>query len=374
MKNLQLKEIRLQEIAMPLKSAFETSFGVTTARRILLVRVSDENDLCGHGECTAMGEPFYNHETVDSAWMVISNVIVPMLRSNGFRSADEVGDKLAAIRGNRMAIGTVETALWELESIQLGVPLWKHLGGTRGEINCGVSIGLQSSPAALVERVRREVESGYQRIKIKIKPGKDINMVSAVREEFPDILLSVDANAAYDLGRDESVLLELDNYGLLMIEQPLAPGRILDHARLQSRIKTPICLDESITSASDAEQAIAMDACRIINIKLGRVGGHSAAREIQRMAVEKGIPVWCGGMLETGIGRAHNIAMSTLSGFTLPGDVSASARYWEKDITDPLVEVSPRGTITVPNSPGIGYGVREDMIRRFTVRADTLVI
>ncbi|QQS43164.1 MAG: o-succinylbenzoate synthase [Acidobacteriota bacterium] len=357
---------------MPLKSAFETSFGVTTTRRVLIVQASDGNGFCGYGECTAMDRPFYNHETVDSAWMVICRFIVPLLKQAEVTSADDVGDALRAIQGNRMAVGAVETAIWDLESMELDSPLWKRLGGNREVIDCGVSIGLQSTTELLVEKVAREIASGYQRIKIKIKPGQDVDLVEAVRKEFPEITLSVDANAAYILERDLDLLKELDSYDLLMIEQPLATGALLAHAKLQSQLETPICLDESITSFEDAQQAIEMDACRIINVKLGRVGGHVSAKRIQEFAAGKGIPVWCGGMLETGIGRAHNIAMSTLPGFTLPGDVSASARYWETDITEPLVEVSPEGTIAVPAGPGIGYTVKEEGMEAITVRSETL--
>lgn len=372
MGKLQIRQIRLQEIAMPLKSAFETSFGVTTTRRVLIVQASDGNGFCGYGECTAMDRPFYNHETVDSAWMVICRFIVPLLKQAEVTSADDVGDALRAIQGNRMAVGAVETAIWDLESMELDSPLWKRLGGNREVIDCGVSIGLQSTTELLVEKVAREIASGYQRIKIKIKPGQDVDLVEAVRKEFPEITLSVDANAAYILERDLDLLKELDSYDLLMIEQPLATGALLAHAKLQSQLETPICLDESITSFEDAQQAIEMDACRIINVKLGRVGGHVSAKRIQEFAAGKGIPVWCGGMLETGIGRAHNIAMSTLPGFTLPGDVSASARYWETDITEPLVEVSPEGTIAVPAGPGIGYTVKEEGMEAITVRSETL--
>ncbi|REJ78724.1 MAG: o-succinylbenzoate synthase [Acidobacteria bacterium] len=371
MDKLHMKEVRLSEIAMPLKSAFETSFGVTTARRVIVVRLSDGNGSFGYGECTAMDGPFYNHETVDSAWGVISRFIVPILRRSGVKSAGGVEETLGSIQGNRMAIAAIETAAWDLEAVRSERPLWQLLGGKQTEIDCGVSIGIQESPERLVEKVGKEIASGYQRIKIKIKPGADLDLVSAVRREFPDIRLSVDANAAYRLEKDIDLMKELDEYDLLMIEQPLAGGALLDHSKLQAKISTPICLDESITSLADAKQAVDMDACRIINIKLGRVGGHTAARAIQDYAVGKGIPVWCGGMLETGIGRAHNIAMSTLEGFTLPGDVSASARYWDKDITEPVVEVSPAGTICVPNNKGIGYGVNEECVTGLTVRSET---
>jgi O-succinylbenzoate synthase len=255
-----------------------------------------------------------------------------------------------------------------------GRPLWQHLGGTLSEIDCGVSIGLQRTPEALVDKVAAELESGYQRIKLKIKPGQDIEFVSAVRRAFPEIVLSVDANSAYRLDDHLDVFKELDEFDLLMIEQPLVAGDLLDHSRLQRELKTAICLDESITCLRDARQALELNACRIINIKLGRVGGHRSAREIQELAVEKGVPVWCGGMLETGVGRAHNIAMSTLAGFTLPGDVSASARYWAKDIIDPPVEVSPRGTINVPSGPGIGYEVAEKDLDQLTTRTEAVCL
>ncbi|MGD9561661.1 MAG: o-succinylbenzoate synthase [Pyrinomonadaceae bacterium] len=371
---LQLEAIELLEIEMPLKSAFETSFGRFSKRRVVIVRAIDKSGAAGYGECTAMEQPLYNHESVDSAWPVITGSIVPILSDANISCAEDVGRALAPIRGNRMAIAAVETAVWDLESRIAGKPLWSHLGGTIEEIECGVSIGIQSSPEVLVERVATEIAAGYRRIKIKIKPGKDIRLVEAVRREFPDILLSVDANSAYELEASNGLWRELDQFGLLMIEQPLAAGDLLDHAKLQLMIDTPICLDESITSVRDARQAIELEACRIINIKLGRVGGHAAAREIQYLAAEKNIPVWCGGMLETGIGRAQNIAMSTLPGFTLPGDVSASERYWAEDIVDPPIIVSPAGTIRVPDSAGIGFAVRNDVLKARSARTETVLL
>jgi O-succinylbenzoate synthase len=373
MQDLHLEKIDLREIELPLKSAFETSFGVTTVRRILLVQVHDTSGAVGYGECTAMEHPFFNHENIDSAWLIIAKYIAPMLASARICCADEVGHALAAIRGNRMAIGAVETAIWDLSAKLLNKPLWQHLGGSLSEINCGVSIGLQKSPEILVEKVARELECGYQRIKIKIKPDQDIELVEAVRRRFPDILLSVDANSAYCLDRDLDTLRRLDEYDLLMIEQPLEAGDLFDHSKLQRLLKTPLCLDESITCTRDARQALEMHACRIVNIKLGRVGGHAVANEIQELAKEKGVPVWCGGMLETGIGRAHNIAMSTLAGFTLPGDVSASARYWENDIVEPPITVSPGGTIKASSLPGLGYEVKEERIKDLTTRTDTIL-
>jgi len=369
---LKLNKLELREIVLPLNAPFETSFGTSVERRIMIIRVFDNDGAVGYGECTAPENPFYNHETIETAWTIISKFVAPLLASANVGAAEDLGTALAPIRGNRMAIGGVEAAVWDLEARLANKPLWKHLGGTLPEINCGVSIGLQSSPEVLLEKVTREVEAGYQRIKLKIKPGQDIELVSTVREKYPDILLSVDANSAYCLDRDAEVLKQLDDYGLLMIEQPLAAGDLVDHARLQRKIDTAICLDESITTLSDAKHALILGSCRIINIKLGRAGGHASARAIQEHAANSNIPVWCGGMLESGIGRAHNIAMSTLAGFTLPGDVSASARYWSEDIIDPPVTVSATGTITPPSGPGIGYEVREPLIEKLTIHREEI--
>jgi len=372
MTNLHLERMELREIVLPLKSPFETSFGRTTQRRILIVRVFDKSGASGYGECVAAEGPFYNHETVDTAWLITAKYVGPLLKQAGVETAREVNTALAPIRGNQMAKAGVEAAIWDLEAKLAGRPLWKHLGGVRDEINCGVSIGLQETTERLIEKVAHELESGYQRIKIKIKPGKDVQLVEAIRSRFPSITLSVDANSAYSLNGDLSLVHQLDQHNLLMIEQPLAPGDLVDHAKLQREIKTPICLDESICSLSDARHADELGSCRIINIKLGRVGGHTEVQLIQAYAIEHGIPVWCGGMLEAGIGRAHNIALSTLPGFTLPGDVSASARYWEEDIIEPAVTVSRQGTIKAPAGHGIGYEVNEARVEALTVRRETV--
>jgi o-succinylbenzoate synthase len=285
--------------------------------------------------------------------------------------AATVFDLMKSVRGHRMAKAAIETACWDLEARRLGQPLWRHLGGVHEEIACGVSIGIQESPDALLKKIDREVSAGYQRIKIKIKPGWDIDIVRKVRERLPQIRLSGDANSAYSLN-DVDLFRRLDEFDLMMLEQPLAHDDMFDHAELQKAISTPICLDESIKTPADAEHAIALGACRIINVKLGRVGGHVEAKRVEAIAREKNIPVWCGGMLESGIGRAHNIAMSTLAGFTLPGDVSASARYWHEDVIDPPVTVSPRGTIRPPDKPGIGFEVNRARIDRLTVRSETI--
>jgi O-succinylbenzoate synthase len=369
--NLQLERVELREIELPLKAPFETSFGRITRRRILLVKVFDRGGMTGYGECVAMETPFYNHETIDTAWLMTTKYIVPMLEASSVTCAAQVRQALAPIRENRMAKAGIEAALWDLEARLAGRPLWKHIGGTQAEITCGVSIGVQESTGALLDKVSREIASGYQRIKIKIKPGQDEQLVEAVRSQFPHVTLSVDANSAYSLA-DSRLFARLDDFGLLMIEQPLAPGDLVDHAKLQRCLDTPICLDESILSLACAQHAHELGACRIINIKLGRVGGYSEAKEIQAFALAHGMPVWCGGMLESGIGRAHNIALSTLPGFTLPGDVAASHRYWEEDIIEPPVTVSRAGTITAPTGYGIGFEVNEARIDSLTVRRETV--
>ena len=366
-----IESIELREIRLPLVHFFETSFGRTTERRIVLARVRDSDGAEGWGECTAGEEPFYSEEWTDSVWATLCEFLAPMVLGNEVQSAAEVFALMKPVRGHRMAKATIETACWDLEAKKRGVPLWKHLGGTRREIACGVSIGIQDTPEMLLERIRKEVAAGYQRIKIKIKPGWDVDIVARVRKEFPDIRLMGDANSAYTLA-DVPLFRELEGFNLMMLEQPLAHDDIFDHAELQRQIQTPVCLDESIRTPEDATHAIELGSCRIINVKLGRVGGHAAAKRIERVARENAIPVWCGGMLESGIGRAHNIAMSTLAGFTLPGDVSASARYWEEDIIDPPVTVSATGTITPPDAPGIGFDLNFPRIDALTQRKQTI--
>jgi O-succinylbenzoate synthase len=368
---LLIQSIELREIRLPLVHFFETSFGRTTERRIILARVMDANGAEGWGECTAGEGPFYSDEWTETAWATLTEFLGPMMLRKEVESAAQVFNLMKPVRGHRMAKATLETACWDLEAKNAGEPLWKHLGGIRSELSCGVSIGIQDTPDALLEKIRKEVEAGYQRIKIKIKPGWDLKIVERVRKEFPDIRLMGDANSAYKLS-DVPLFQQLDKFNLMMLEQPLAHDDIFDHSVLQRQIQTPICLDESIRSAEDATHAIALDSCRIINVKLGRVGGHAEAKRVEQCARDNEIPVWCGGMLESGIGRAHNIAMSTLAGFTLPGDVSASARYWEEDIIEPPVMVSERGTIKVPNGPGIGFNVNLKRIEALTVRKEAI--
>jgi O-succinylbenzoate synthase len=366
---MRIESLTLRKLKMRLKAPFEVSFGITHDRTVVLVELLADG-VTGWSEITAMEGPFFNSETSDTAWLIIREFLVPLLLGKEITSASEIPRIFAAIRGHEMARAGIENALWDVESQQKNLPLSKLLGGTQSEINCGVSLGLQACPEVLLEKVRIELSSGYQRIKLKIKPGKDLEYVRAVRKAHPDILLSVDANSAYTLA-DVDHLKRFDEFNLLMMEQPLWWDDIVFHSKLQKLIKTPICLDEPIRHVRDAEAAIDLGSARIINIKLGRVGGHTSAREIQALCLARNIPAWCGGMLECGIGRVHNIAVSSLPGYTLPGDVSASKRYWEEDVIDPPVEVSPRGTIKVPTGPGLGYHVRRELIERWTIEKET---
>jgi O-succinylbenzoate synthase len=369
---MHIKEIELREIRLPLVHFFETSFGRTTERRIVLARVIDKDGVEGWGECTAGEGPFYSDEWTDSAWATLEEFLAPMVVGREVESAAQVFSLMKPVRGHRMAKATIETACWAIEAKQAGLPLWRHLGGTLHEIPCGVSIGIQDTPEALLEKIARELAAGYQRIKIKIKPGWDRDIVAGVRERFGDIHLMGDANSAYTLA-DVPLFQDLDQFSLTMIEQPLSHNDIFDHAELQKQIKTPVCLDESIHSSEDARHAIGLGSCRIINVKLGRVGGHAEAKRVEQVCRDNNIPVWCGGMLESGVGRAHNIAMATLAGFKLPGDVSASSRYWAEDIIDPPVTVTARGTIVVPDKAGLGFEVNMARIESLTVRQETIV-
>ncbi len=367
---MRLRKLTLREIHLPLVEPFQTSFETTTLRRILLLE-ADVDGVTGWGESTAGESPYYSYETVETAWQILRDYLWPILKGREFNSAAEVWDLFSRVRGHNMAKAGLEIAIWDAEAKQRKLPLAKHLGGVREEIICGVSIGIQPTIEQLVAKVERELAAGYQRIKIKIKPGWDIEPVRALRERFPRIRLMVDANSAYTLA-DAKHLKELDAFYLIMIEQPLGCDDIYSHVQLQRQLDTPICLDECIHELEHARAAIETGACRIINIKLGRVGGHTPARRIHDLCKSKGIPVWCGGMLESGIGRAHNIAMSTLENFSLPGDVSASRRYWQADIIQPEVEVSKQGTIQVPPAPGIGYMPCVDRIESLTRRREVL--
>ena len=366
---MKIESLTLREIHMPLLNFFETSFGRVYSRRILLVSAQADG-VQGWAECVAGEDPFYSDEWIESAWATIKHYLAPLLLAAQPQSGRDAPALFARVRGHRMAKAALENVLWDIEARQRKLPLWKLLGGTRREIACGVSIGIQDSIAQLLERIETELAAGYRRIKIKVKPGWDVNVLEKVRSRWADILLSVDANSAYTLDETEH-LRKFDAYKLLMIEQPLWHDEIYLHARLQKAIETAICLDESIRHARDADFALETGACRIINIKVGRVGGFTEAKKVHDVAQRHGIPVWCGGMLESGIGRAHNIALSTLENFRLPGDVSASKRYWKEDIIEPEVAVRADGMIPISDAPGMGYQVREDLIEKLTVRKET---
>jgi len=366
---MKIERIVLRQIRMPLVHFFETSFGRTYSRDIVIVEVASDG-LSGWGEITAGENPFYNEEWTDSAWLIARDYVAPRILRGELASASDVDALTRHIRGHNMARGGVEAAVWDLQARRNGNPLWKEIGGgARREIPCGVSIGIQDSLEQLIEKIERELAAGYQRIKMKIKPGWDVEVVRRIRERFPQIRLMADANSAYTLD-DAPRLKQLDESYLMMIEQPLAHDDIIDHAVLQPQLETPICLDECIRSAHQAAQAIRLKAGRIVNIKLGRVGGFGEATRVHDTCEAAGIPVWCGGMLEAGIGRAHNIALATLPNFTLPGDVSASKRYWAHDIIAPEVEVAPHGTIAIRDEPGFGYEIDHHFLKHVTVREE----
>jgi o-succinylbenzoate synthase len=367
---MKIDGLILREVRMPLVRPFQTSFGITRNRRILLVEVRSEG-LTGWGECTAGERPHFSSESTDTAWQVIVDELGPILAGAHPDHGGSCPKLFDIVRGHPMAKAALENAIWDIEAQREGVSLSRLIGGVREKIPCGVSLGIQKSIPELTDIIERELAAGYQRIKLKCKPGWDVEVFEKVRDQWPDILLSCDANSAYKL-RDADHLAGFDRFDLLMVEQPLWHDDFYYHSMLQKRLATPICLDESIRNRRDALAAIEMESCRIINIKLGRVGGFSEAIAVHNAAQERGIPVWCGGMLEAGIGRAHNIALSSLDNFRLPGDVSASARYWTEDIIEPEVTVTSEGEIFIPDSPGRGYEVRTDLIDKLTVRKEEI--
>ncbi|MGD0914437.1 MAG: o-succinylbenzoate synthase [Terracidiphilus sp.] len=367
---MRIDAIILRELHMPLVRPFETSFGVTRNRRVLLAEVHSEG-LVGWGECTVGERPHFSGEWTDSAWAVIAQELGPLLAAENPEHGGDCPRIFKRVRDNRMAKATLENAIWDIEAQREGISLSRLLGGVRDVIPSGVSLGIQQSIPELLAVIERELDAGYQRIKLKCKRGWDVEVFDRVRNRWPEITLSCDANSAYRL-HDADHIQSFDAFDLLMVEQPLWHDDFYYHSMVQKRMKTPICLDESIHNRRDALAAIEMESCRIINIKLGRVGGFSEAIAVHNAAQERGIPVWCGGMLESGVGRSHNIALSTLENFTLPGDVSASARYFAEDIIEPEVTVSRQGEITIPDTPGRGYEVRTDLIERLTVRKEMI--
>jgi O-succinylbenzoate synthase len=361
----RVDRLELRLLRLPLVAFFETSFGRSYDRTFVLVTLGGDGAE-GLGECVADANPFYSAETTTTAWHIIKDFIASLVLGRSFADPRDVYPALRPVRGHQMAKAAIEMAAWDLAARQAGVPLHALLGGRRTSIESGVSIGIQDSLEQLAAKIETERAAGYRRIKIKIKPGWDVNAVEMVRAKFGDIPLMVDANAAYTLDA-AAHLAALDRFGLMMIEQPLEYDDLRDHAALQRQIRTPICLDESIPTVRSAEDAIAIGACRIINIKPGRVGGYAESIKVHDAAAAHGIPVWHGGMLESGIGRAHNIHLSTLPNFTLPGDIAASRRYYVPDLIEPGIEVRPDGTIAVPQGPGIGVDVDADRVRAATI-------
>lgn len=371
---LLVDRIALREVRLPLKEPFRISSGVVTERRIFLLELHDASGTSTWAECVAGEQPNYTAETIDTAWYAIEQWIAPRVLGVRFNDPEDVQPALNRdLRGHPMAKAAVEMGCWGLAATAEGVPLSKRIGGTRDRVPTGISLGIQGNPAALVQRATAALAQGYRKIKVKIAPGSDIEFVRAVREALgPDIHLMADANSAYTLS-DTEHLAQLDAFNLIMIEQPLGADDIRQHAELQRRLRTPICLDESITSVDRARDMIALGSGRIVNIKPGRVGGFSASRAIHDVCQQAGIPVWCGGMLESGVGRAYNVALASLPNFSLPGDLSPSARYWERDLVTPEWTMDADGMVPVPRErPGIGVTIDMDRVDALTARTATL--
>lgn len=362
---MKIKKLILRKMRMELKTPFETSFGVMKDKHFIVAELHSA-DQVGYGDCSAFASPWYNEETTVTAWHVMQDFLIPLLFSKAqIDHPEEVQPLFSVIRRNKMAKAALDCAVWDLYAKERNITLSKALGGTRDKIETGVSIGIQKSPDDLVRIVEKYLGEGYRRVKVKIKPGKDIAYLAAIRKQFGDIMLMADANSAYTL-RDLDLFKELDDLNLLMIEQPLSHDDIVDHAKLQAVMKTPICLDESIHSAEDARKAIELGSTRTINIKVARVGGLTEAKKIHDLCQSHNIPVWCGGMLDTGIGRAHNVAVASLPNYRFPGDVPASNRYWEQDFINPLMTIDRNAMISVPAVDGIGFEPVPELLERYT--------
>ena len=362
---MKIKEVVIRHLKMQLKHPFTTSFGTFVDKEFLLLEVTDEQGTIGWGESVAFDSPWYNEETLKTNWHMLEDFLIPLILNKEIQHPDEVSELFQSIRKNNMAKSAIEGAIWDIYAQRTKQSLAQAIGAKKEKIEVGISIGIQPTIEKQIEVVGQAVKEGYKRIKVKIKPGKDVDVMRALRQHFPEVPLMADANSAYRL-EDIEVLKQLDEFNLMMIEQPLASDDIIDHGILQKQLKTPICLDESIHSLEDARKAIELGSCGIINIKIGRVGGISEAKKIHDFCEEKNIPVWCGGMLESGIGRAHNIALTALSNFVLPGDTAGSSHYWEQDIIEPEVVVED-GYIHVPKKVGVGYKANLETIERYTV-------
>ncbi|MCQ6276868.1 o-succinylbenzoate synthase [Bacillus sp. V3B] len=366
---MKIDRVVLRHLQMEQKSPFTTSFGTFKMKDFILVEAIDTDGVSGWGESVAFHAPWYSEETMKTNWHMLEDFLLPLTFQSPIEHPDQLNERFSTIRKNNMAKSAIEGAVWDLHTKKQGIPLSQALGGKKKQIEVGISIGIQPTVKDLLSIIDKYVTEGYRRMKVKIKPGWDVSVIAAIRGRFPHIQLMADANSAYTL-RDTNLLKELDQYNLTMIEQPLASDDIIDHASLQAQLQTPICLDESIHSLEDTRKAISLGSCKVINVKIGRVGGLTEAVRIHDLCKENGIPVWCGGMLEAGVGRAHNIAITTLDHFTMPGDTAASSHYWEKDIIDPEVTVRD-GLITVPDKPGIGYEVNRRLVDSYTVSSKT---
>jgi o-succinylbenzoate synthase len=363
---MRIERIELHHIELPLVHPFQTSFGYETTRPCILIAAYAEG-LVGWGECSAMAQPSYSYETVETAWHVLRDFLIPALLGQAIAYPDDAVALFAGIRGHPMARAAIESCVWDLLAQSKTMSLAALLGGQRERVPVGVSLGIEPTIPALLKQVEAFVQQGYRRVKLKIKPGWDVDVVRAVRERWPDLMLQVDANSAYTL-YDMPIMRELDQFGLLFIEQPLHHDDILDHALLQTQIKTPLCLDESLPSPQHVRWALDSGACHVVNIKVGRVGGLSAAEEVRTLCSYRGVPVWCGGMLETNVGRALNLALASLPNFVYPGDISATARYYHEDIAEPDFTLNDDSTITVPTAPGIGVQVNQQRLEAACVR------
>lgn len=362
---ITIRQITLRKLKMRLKNPFETSFGTMQDKEFFILEALDAEGNRGFGESVAFSSPWYTEETVQTTLHMVRDFLIAILRENELSHPDEVIDLFSPIKGNNMAKAAVEGAIWDLYAKQQNIPLAEALGGIKQKIDVGISIGIKPTVNELLHTIEQKRKAGYKRMKLKIKPGQDIKVLREVRSQFPDLPVMADANAAYTL-EDIPHLKRLDDIDLMMIEQPLAHDDIVDHAKLQAALKTPVCLDESIHSLADARKAIQLGSCKVINIKIGRVGGLTEARRIHDYCREQGVPVWCGGMLESGVGRAHNIALTSLPQFILPGDTAGSSLYWEKDIIQPEV-IADHGVIQVPDKQGIGYDIDEEALEAYTV-------
>jgi len=367
----KIDRIELSLLELPYVHYFETSFGREESRTFILVRVYAEG-LCGYGEVVADRSPFYSYETTSTAWMILKEYLVPLVLDSSVSDPFDFYNRVQKYSGHPMAKAGIELALWDLLAKRNNQPLWQLYNGVRKDIPSGVSVGIQDTVDELLNRIEAFLQEGYLRIKIKIKPGWDVDICRAIRKSFPDILLQADANGAYSL-KEKELLKELDEFDLLMLEQPFPAYDLWDHSRLQAEMKTAICLDESAVSTETVRKALEMGSCRIINIKVGRVSGIIEARKIHDFCEEKNIPVWCGGMLESGIGRAHNLHLATLSNFKFPNDLSASKRYYSQDLIEPQIDITEDGTIRVPDGAGIGVFPQNDRIKRATLQHETIL-